>query len=178
MSYMEVMKLLEYLQEIIGTSHSLPIVGKVMVNRKEIIDIIEQIINYLPDEFKKAQWICEEKERILKDAHKQAEQIKIESYEILKREIEKHSITKEAEIKAGEIIASAKRDSKTIRVGAKEYADEILCQLEKEINIKGEQMLLSVKHETEEYLKNLEANMSSITCTIRENIKELRDTVK
>ncbi|QGU95241.1 ATPase [Clostridium bovifaecis] len=175
---MEVMKLLEYLQEIIGTSHSLPIVGKVMVNRKEVIDIIEQVINYLPDEFKKAQWICEEKERILKDAHKQAEQIKIESYEILRREIEKHSITKEAEIKAEEIIASAKRDSKTIRIGAKEYADEILCQLEKEINIKREQMLLSVKQETEEYLKNLEANMSSITCTIRENIKELRGTVK
>jgi vacuolar-type H+-ATPase subunit H len=178
MNNMEVIKLLEYLQEIIETSHSLPIVGKIVVDRKEIIDIIEQIINYLPDEFKKAQWICNEKERILKDAYAQAEQIKIDSYEILKKEIEKHSITKEAEIRAKEIIASAKKDSKIIRIGAREYADEILCELEKEISIKSEQMLLSIKQRTEEYIKNLEASTSSITNTIRENIKELRDTVK
>lgn len=175
---MEVMKLLEYLQEIIETSHSLPLIGRTMVSKKEIIDILEQIINYLPDEFKKAQWICEEKERILRDAHRQAEQIKTESYEALKKEIEKHSITKEAEIKAEEILSLAKRDAKTIRIGAKEYADEILCQIEKEIHIKGEQMLLNIKEETEECLKNLEANMSSVVGTIRENIKELRETVK
>lgn len=175
---MEVIKLLEYLQEIIATSHSLPVVGKAVINKKEVIDIIEQIISYLPDEFSKAQWICDEKERILKDAHKQAEQIKVESYEILKKEIEKHSITKEAQIKAEEIITSAKRDSKTIRIGAREYADEILCELEKEINIKGNQMILNIKQETEEYLKDLETNMDSLTNTIKENIKELRDTIK
>lgn len=51
---MEIMKLLEYLQEIIETSHNLPVVGKIVVQKKEILDIIEQIIEYLPDEFKKS----------------------------------------------------------------------------------------------------------------------------
>ncbi|MGY0372115.1 ATPase [Clostridium sp. JNZ J1-5] len=175
---MEVMKLLEYLQEIIETSHNMPILNKTMVNKKEITDIIEQIINYLPDEFKKAQWICEEKERILSDAHVQAEHIKKESYEMLKKEIEKHSITKEAEIKAEELVISAKRDAKTIRMGAKEYADEILCQLENEINLKSQQMLLNIKKETEEYLKSMESNVTSVTSTVRENIKELRNAPK
>lgn len=178
MNYMEVIKLLEYLQEIIETSHGIPITGKIMVSKKEVVDVIEQIITYLPDEFKKAQWVCEEKERILQDAHEEAEKIKIESYEILKKEIEKHNITREAEIKAEAIIASAKRDSKTIRVGAKEYADEILCELEKEISIKGEQMLLNIKQQTEEYLKAVQGDMSSLVNVIRDNVKELRGTSK
>lgn len=175
---MEVMKLLEYLQEIIETSHNVPILGKTMINKKELIDIVEQIINYLPDEFKKAQWICEEKERILSDAHKQAEVTKKESYQILKKEIQNHNVMKEAKIKAEEIITSAQRDAKVIRSGAREYADEILCCLEKEINDMGEKTLLSVKNQTEDYLKSMESNITNTTDTIRQNIKELRDTVK
>src|SRR3712207_140253 len=165
------MKLLEYLQEIIETSHNLPVVGKIVVHKKEVLDIIEQIIEYLPDEFKKAQWICEEKERILSNAHKEADSIKRESYEILKKEIEKHSVTKEAQVKAETIIASARRDAKVIQMGAREYADEILCQLEKEISIKSEQLIYSIKQQTEEYLKTLQGNTSNTTKIIRENIK-------
>ncbi|AYF54769.1 ATPase [Clostridium botulinum C] len=175
---MEIMKLLEYLQEIIETSHNLPVVGKSVVHKKEVLDIIEQIIEYLPDEFKKAQWICEEKERILNNAHKEADSIKRESYEILKKEIEKHSVTKEAQVKAETIIASARRDAKVIQMGAREYADEILCQLEKEISIKSEQLIYSIKQQTEEYLKTLQSNTSNTTKIIRENIKELRNTPK
>ncbi|AEB76165.1 hypothetical protein [Clostridium botulinum] len=175
---MEIMKLLEYLQEIIETSHNLPVVGKIVVHKKEVLDIIEQIMKYLPDEFKKAQWICEEKERILSNAHKEADSIKRESYEILKKEIEKHSVTKEAQVKAETIIASARRDAKIIQMGAREYADEILCQLEKEISIKSEQLIYSIKQQTEEYLKTLQGNTSNTTKIIRENIKELRDTAK
>ncbi|KGN02893.1 ATPase [Clostridium novyi A str. 4570] len=175
---MEIMKLLEYLQEIIETSHNLPVVGKIVVQKKEVLDIIEQIIEYLPDELKKAQWICEEKERILGNAHIEADNIKRESYEILKKEIERHSLTKEAKVKAETIIASAKRDAKTIKMGAREYADEILCQLEKEISIKSEQLIYSIKQQTEEYVKNVQCNTSNTTKIIRENIKELRDTGK
>jgi vacuolar-type H+-ATPase subunit E/Vma4 len=175
---MEVMKLLEYLQEIIETSHKMPIFRKTMVDRKEIVEIIEQIINYLPDEFKKAQWICEEKERILNDAHRQAENIKQEGYEMLKKEIERHSITKEAQEKAEEILSAAKKDAKTIRTGAKSYADEVLCELEKEIGLKGQLMLLSVKKETEEYLNDMEQNITSAISTIRDNVTELRESMK
>lgn len=175
---MEVMKLLEYLQEIIETSHKMPILGKSVVNKKELVEIIEQIINYLPDEFKKAQWICSEKERILNDAHRQAEKIKQEGYERLKKEIEKHSITREAQEKADEIIAQAKKDAKIIRTGAKSYADEVLCELEKEIGLKGQHMLLNVKKGTEEYLVHMEQNITSAVNTIRENVTELRDSMK
>lgn len=175
---MEVMRLLEYLQEIIETAHTMPFVNKTVVNKKEVIDIIEQIINYIPEEFKKAQWICNEKERILNDAYKQSEQIKTESFEALKKEIEKHSITREAEAKAQEIIATANRDAKTIRLGAKEYADEILSQLESQINIKGEKMLVTIKNETEEYLKSAESDITSVIDIIRRNVTELRESSK
>lgn len=175
---MEVMKLLEYLQEIVETSHKVPLLGKTMVKKKELIDVIEQIINYLPDEFKKAQWICDEKERILRDAHKQADEIKKESYVMLKKQIENHDITREAKVKAEAIVTSAKRDAKVIRVGAREYADEILCGVEKEISDLSNKMILDVKNKTEEHLKSIEESISGTSNIIKQNIDELRNTIK
>lgn len=175
---MEVMKLLEYLQEIIDTAHSVPIVGKIMIDKQEAVDILEQVINYLPDEFKKAQWICEEKERIISDAQKEAELIKRESYEMLKKEIENHDITKEAKIRAEKLINSAQRDSKVIRLGAKDYADEILCSLEKEVTDSGQKMLNHIKNEMQQFLTQFDKEIKNTSSEIRNNVKELRETVK
>mgnify|MGYP003200775616 FL=1 len=60
-----IVELLEYLQDLIENSPKVPISGKTMVDRKEVLDVIDQIINYLPDQFKKAQWVMNERERIL-----------------------------------------------------------------------------------------------------------------
>ena len=54
----DVIKLLEYLQETIESASSIPLTGKVTINKKESLEVIDRVINCLPDEFKKAKWIC------------------------------------------------------------------------------------------------------------------------
>jgi cell division septum initiation protein DivIVA len=172
---MDVIKLLEYLQEIIESSSKIPVTGKAVINKKEILDIIDQIINHLPEEFKKAQWICDEKERILIDVKKQAKVFEDETMDKIKRRVEKQDLVKEAQTRAEEIIASAQKDAKTMRLGAKDYADEILSQLDKEIELKGQQMLHKVKDDVQGFLITLQGQFTSTTDSIRENVKELRD---
>lgn len=171
---MEVIKLLEYLQEIFETSSKVPVTGKILVDKKEAINIVEQIINYLPDEFKKAQWIVEEKERILGEAHEETSTMKKESMDLIKRQIENHDITKDALLRAEEIIASAQRDAKSMRLGARNYADEILTQLEKQITDRGNIMISSVKTQVGDFVQGLTEEVNSDLVTIRDNIKELR----
>ncbi len=171
---MEVIKLLEYLQEIFETSSKVPVTGKILVDKKEVMNIVDQILNYLPDEFKKAQWVVEEKERILGEAIEEASTMKKESMDMLKKQIENHDITKEAKVRAEEVIASAQRDAKSMRLGARDYADEILCQLEKEISDRGQVMIGNVKKQLEHFVVSLSEEVSSDLDTIRENIKELR----
>jgi hypothetical protein len=171
---MEVIKLLEYLQEIFETSSKVPVTGKILVDKKEAINVVEQIINYLPDEFKKAQWIVEEKERILGEAHEETSTMKKESMDLIKRQIENHDITKDALLRAEEIIASAQRDAKSMRLGARNYADEILTQLEKQITDRGNIMISSVKTQVGDFIQGLTEEVNSDLVTIRDNIKELR----
>jgi hypothetical protein len=171
---MDVIKLLDYLEETLESSPKVPMTGKVIIDKKEVLEILEQIINSLPDEFKKAQWVFEEKDRILSDAIKEAESIKKENLLLLKREIENHDISKEARVRADQIIAESQKSAKMMRFGARDYADEILSQLEKEIDDSGARMLAILKKNMEEYVVGLERDILLKTDTIRENIKELR----
>jgi len=171
---MDVIKLLEYLQEIIEGSSKIPVTGKAVINKREILDIIDQIINHLPDEFKKSQWICDEKERILVDAKKQAKIFEEETIDKIRRRVEKQDLVKEAQTRAEEIIAAAQRDAKIMRLGAKDYADEILSQLDKEIDVKGQQMLHKIKSDVQTFLISLQEEVTDTTASIRENVKELR----
>jgi cell division septum initiation protein DivIVA len=171
---MDVIKLLDYLEETLETSTKVPMTGKVIINKKEFLEILEQVINSLPDEFKKAQWVFQEKDRILSDAIKEAESIKNENLLLLKREIENHDISKEARNRADEIIAESQKNAKMMRIGARDYADEILSQLEKEIDDSGALMLDNLNKKMQEYVEVLEKEILFKSDTIRENIKELR----
>ena len=62
-----------------------------------------------------------------------------------------------------------------MRLGAKDYADEILSELDKEIELKGQQMLHKVKDDVQGFLIMLQGEFMDTTNSIRENVKELRD---
>lgn len=171
---MEIVKLLEYLQEILQTSTKFP-VGKVLVNKKEALEIVEEIINMLPEEFKKAQWLLQEKDRILGDALSQAEDIKIENIQKIQDAVENHDFVQDAKERAEEIIASAQKEAKAIRLSARDYADEILVELNNEILSKKEIMMDSLKNEMEKFLTVVENTINSNDEMLRENIKELRN---
>ncbi len=111
MVYIDGIELLEYLQEIIDSASKVPITGKIVLDKKEILEVIDEIINYMPDEFKKAQWVLSEKERILGEAREEYDNIKGQTVEMMKKQVENHNITKEAQIKSQEIISVAQRNS-------------------------------------------------------------------
>lgn len=173
-----VIELLEYLQDLVENSPKVPISGKTMIDRKEVLDVIDQIINYLPDQFKKSQWIVNEKDRILSEAKKEYEAIKKETVDLMRQNVENHDIVKEAKLRAQEIISSAKRDAKVIRLGSRDYSDEILTDLDKEIERKKMELIKALQDSFEKTALEIDTNLTDACSTIKENIKELRDMKK
>ncbi len=173
-----IMELLEYLQDLVDNSPKVPISGKVVIDKKEVLEVVDQIINYLPDQFKKAQWVMNERERILGEAKKEYDTVKKETMMIMRQNVESHDIVKEAKIRAQEIIASAQRDAKAIRLGSRDYSDEILSQLDREIEAKKGALIKGLQNSFEVVAKDIDENLSTACLTIRENIKELRGMKK
>jgi len=123
---MSVMKLLEELEDIIENGSSIPFAQKVLVDKKEILEIVKDIRIHLPDEVKQAQWIREERQRILAEAQQEAETVLEEANDHILSMIDQSEITKQANDRAEEIIAQAQTSAKEMRLGAKDYVDSLL----------------------------------------------------
>lgn len=170
----DVIELLEYLEELIEKSPKVPITGRNVIDKKEFLAVVDQIVNTLPDQIKKAKWVITEKDRLLKDAQSEYEIAREESLKVMKHNIENHDIVKEAKMRANEIIALAQRDAKAIRLGSREYSTEILGQLDKEIEEKKTILIKNMQNAFESVAKEIDRNLSQIGTEIKENILELR----
>lgn len=123
---MEVLRLIDEIEDIIEAGSTLPFSGKVMVDKGEILDIIQDIRIKLPDEIKQATWIKDERQRILAEAQRDADRLMEEAEAKLEELIDQEQITKKATERGEEIINKAQVNAKEIRLGSLEYADSLL----------------------------------------------------
>ena len=72
---MEIFTLLETLEDILEKSKKLPFTERSVIDKEEFLEIIKEIRLKLPDELKQAKWIKEERQRILEEANKEAEDV-------------------------------------------------------------------------------------------------------
>ena len=93
---MEVFTLLDNLEDLIENSKKVPLSNKIMVEQKEVLNLIKDIRNKLPEELKVAKFVRQERERILAEAKKEANDIVKEAENRIIAMIDEHEITKKA----------------------------------------------------------------------------------
>ena len=127
---MEIFTLLEALEDILENSKNIPFSNKGIIDKEEILEIIKEIRIKLPDELKQAKWVKEERQRILVEAQKEADDIVKEAENRIIAMIDEHEITRKAYEQKAEIIETANEMSREISKGTKDYADNILQGIE------------------------------------------------
>ena len=93
---------------------------------------------------------------------------------MMKQSLENHDIVREAKIRAQEIIAQAQRDAKAIRIGSRDYSNDILMQLDIEIEKNKAELIKSMQASFEKVAKDIDENLSKTGSRIKENIAELK----
>ena len=66
---MDALELLDELEDIIDKGASVPFSGRCILDKDELLDVLQEIKLKLPDDLKQAKWIKEERQRILQEAH-------------------------------------------------------------------------------------------------------------
>jgi cell division septum initiation protein DivIVA len=127
---MDVLVLIDKLDDLVHNSKPVPLTDQVRVDREEIYDILDQMRATIPEEIKQARWIVKERQEMLAEAKREAERIVREARDQQSRLVSNEEVTKQAERAADEIIEDARAREREIRLGAEDYADEILNTLE------------------------------------------------
>lgn len=128
---MNIMSLLDYLHDELTNSSSVPLTGKRLVDVEKCLDIVDEMKVTFPDDVKDAEMIVRDRDRILKEADLQAQDIIHEANLQFEKMVNESAIMAEAQRRAQDIIANARRQANDAKIAADDYADDMLGGLEK-----------------------------------------------
>ncbi len=124
---MEILQIIDILEDKIEQSKTIPLLNRALIDREDILANIEEIRINLPDDMKQARLIKDERKRIIAEAQAEADEI-IKNAKIKTEEmVNEHEITKKAYEQANQIIAAAQKNSRELRMGARQYVDSLFA---------------------------------------------------
>lgn len=165
---MKILELLDEIEDIIDTSSSFPLTGKILVDAEEMHEIIKEIRIELPDEIQQAQWIKGERQRILDEAKKEYESVLKEARTQAESLIENDDITVKAKVRADEIMRVAETNVRNLKISTFEYIDSIL------FNFQDKMDHLNAVYFTDMF-NELQKTFDDINTTLTENRNEIKD---
>lgn len=146
---MDIMEIIEFMEETIDKAPTVPLSGKILIDKEEILDYIQEMRLSYPDELKEAKWVKEERERIISEAEARADSmIKTAETKMLQM-VDENEITKQAQEYANSLVEEAKAQSTKLITDSDQYADDILGDVERRL-----EMLLKKVTDDRNYFHN------------------------
>ena len=121
---------LQQLEEMVRDAKSMPLSSSALLNRDEVLDMLKDMQETLPEEIKQARWIVKDREDLLGKARQDAERIVEQAKEDQLRMARKEEIVHRAEEEADRIVAEAEQQAMDARAEAESYVDARLAQFE------------------------------------------------
>lgn len=131
---MDILHLVDRLEELFNESSAMPLTHKVMVDEARMLDLIDQMRLAVPDEIKKAQQIINQRDRIIAQAHEEANRTIELSKEQSQKLVERDEIVERATRRAEEVKRQAQEETLQIKKEADFYAIDSLEHLEIELS--------------------------------------------
>ncbi len=146
---MEIMEIIDLMEEIIDKAPVVPLSGKIVVDKEDLLDYIQEMRLVFPDEVKEAKYVKGEREKILAEAQSRSEAMIKNAEEKVVQMIDGHEITKQAVEQANQMVNEAQTASMEIKTDCDQYRHEILNDLEKRLD-----MLLQKVRDDQAYFEN------------------------
>ena len=116
---------------IIASARALPLSSSVKLdNKDEVLELLREAIERLPEELRQARWMLKEREEFLASTHRQAEELVEAARSEAQRMVQRTEIVKEAQTQARRTVETAREEARRLRLEAEDYADQRLAQFE------------------------------------------------
>ena len=143
-------KLVEDLESIILNAKQMPFTNKKVVSEEEVLQIIDELKETLPEELVQSKQIIAEREKILADAKQHADNMIIQAKDYIAKLTEEHELVRQAQERAQQILAQANASSEELKGSSITYAGDVLKYVETTL----EKTLFSIQQNRESLLKS------------------------
>lgn len=127
---MTVRDILQKMQEILEQARTMPMSQSVLVNRQELLELINMLANALPTEFDEAKRILADREGVLDDARVEAERVIEQARAESAVLVSEQEVYRRALVEADNERATAAEDTTRMRRETDDYIDAKLAAFE------------------------------------------------
>ena len=164
----KVMQLLDELEDILETASKVPFSDKAIVDSEEISQIISDIRLSMPKDIQQAQWVKDEQDRIINEAKAEYDKVIVAAKKQAEYLVETDVIKREAEKRAGAVIAEAENHGRYMKLRSYEYIDKMLYDMQNEIAKLATDYIQPMNDHFTEVLNGINTQVNS-------NRQEMRD---
>jgi hypothetical protein len=126
----EVEQMLRRLHDLVASARPMPLSTSVMINRDEVLDLLDETIERLPDELRAARWLLKEREEYLAKVKREGEDILEQARTRAERMVQRTEVVKASEARARRIVESANEEAGRLRNEVEDFCDQKLASFE------------------------------------------------
>jgi vacuolar-type H+-ATPase subunit H len=123
-------QLLFQLRDLIEGAPKVPLSASAMVSREEVLGLLDEAVEQLPDELRAARWLLKERDEFLTKVRHEGEEIINQARTQAEQMVQRTEVIKAAEQRAYEIVDQAETDARRLRHEVEDFCDQKLASFE------------------------------------------------
>jgi cell division septum initiation protein DivIVA len=127
---MDIASRLQQIEELVEEAKSMPLSASVLVNKEELLELVQAALAELPEEIKQARWVVKDREELLAKGRRDAESLLERANQERTRLVSEQEVVQGAQEEAERIISEAQEQARQMRLEAEDYVDAKLAQYE------------------------------------------------
>jgi hypothetical protein len=116
--------------EIIENARPMPLSASSMINKEEVLDLLDEAVSRLPDELRAARWLLKEREEFLAKVRREGDEILEQARSQAERMVQRTEVVKAAEQRARQIVDAAEAEARRMRHETEDFCDQKLAIFE------------------------------------------------
>ena len=169
MAVIDLLHLIDRLEEQIGEARRLPIGTGSVVDRRRLLDLVDQLRAAVPAEVREAQQILERKELVLAQADEEVALRLARADEEVERRVSETEVVRAASVRSEQMAAQAQGEGERILEEARQEAE---VKRAEGVRLAAEQMDEADRYALE-MLRKLEQQLEAFTTSVRAGIDSL-----
>lgn len=122
--------LVSELRYMIESARPIPLSSSARIEKDEILAVINEIENRMPDELRSARWLLKEREEFQAKMRREGDEIVALARNRAEQMVQRTQVVKAAEARARKVIEQAEAEARRLRLEAEDYCDQKLGSFE------------------------------------------------
>ncbi|MFN2503163.1 MAG: ATPase [Acidimicrobiales bacterium] len=122
--------LLRRVVDLVNAAPKMPLSSTVRLEKDELLELLHEAIQRLPDELRQARWLLKERDEYLAKVQREADDILGAARERAERIVQRTELVREAQRLSRRILEEAQDESRRLRHEAEDYCDQKLATFE------------------------------------------------